>query len=358
MLERQRQSGKAQIKFTEAGALLDEAKKVEEEQANQPRKTKILTVSGNSLAEMTDAVAGVCNAWTPDMTILIQEFLRRNYQAMYDINLWPESIIVFGMPESEQVILPEYVDKVLGVRGRDKLMLQTAQPQLILGISPSSFDEIGTPIAYSILTSVGLSVLPAFEQLDFVSSSPLDVGKKVFIRGESAGNELTETLTLNGTVSVPTIYQYDVPLTVAKEKTVGDVLVHGHITTFLYETLLAPEKERKHVRVWLLNPPQTSTDTPTCHEILFIAKRRIKPLLNDQDTPIITGCQQVLIAAAAADLFSRLGKPDDATTQRAKADASSKILTQLNTDQSSYSPRFVPRAEPYAFANDGGWGIW
>src|SRR5436190_5421204 len=104
MLERQRQYGKAQSKFTEAGALLEEAKKVEQEQANQPRRTKMLTVSGNSLAEMTDAVAAVCNSWTPDMTILIREFLRRNYQAMYDMNLWPESVVVFGMPESEQIV--------------------------------------------------------------------------------------------------------------------------------------------------------------------------------------------------------------------------------------------------------------
>ena len=45
----------------------------------------------------------------------------------------------------------------------------------------------------------------------------------------------------------------------------------------------------------------------------MLGKRAIRPLLNDQDTPIITGAQQVLIAAAAGDLFRKLEKGDQAT---------------------------------------------
>ena len=49
MLRRQRQSGKANELFQEAAAHLKAAKTLETEQANQPRRTKNLTIAGNSL---------------------------------------------------------------------------------------------------------------------------------------------------------------------------------------------------------------------------------------------------------------------------------------------------------------------
>ena len=91
MLQRIRQYGKADIKRKEAMELEQQAWALEQQQANQPRKTKATTVAGNSLAEMTDAVCQICGQWTPEYRQVIREFLRRNYQTMYDTFLWPES---------------------------------------------------------------------------------------------------------------------------------------------------------------------------------------------------------------------------------------------------------------------------
>ena len=285
---------------------------LEQQQANQPRRTKATTVAGNSLAEMTDAVCQICGQWTPEYRLIIREFLRRNYQTLYDIYLWPESLVAVRVPyTTEQVVMPSYIDKVLGIRGTNNLRMFPADAGLILDITPSSFDEIGEPVSYTTLTPVAVSTLPpAITQLVLASTSAVD-RTRVAIRGEvlSTGQELEETITLTGTTPVTTRYSYDIPLTIAKDITLGDVTVNAASDMRSLEVIPANTRELKHQRLWFLPAPNSdnipASGSFTC---LVLGKRAIRPLLTDQDTPIITGAQQVLIAAAAADLFQETGK--------------------------------------------------
>jgi hypothetical protein len=351
MLERARQYAKAQAKFQEAAEHLKTAKAIETEQANQPRKTKMLTVAGNSLLEMTDAVCGTCGQWSPDTRILVQEFLRRNYQVLYDMALWPESCLgVYLQFNGQQLVLPEYVDRVIAVRGGDSLPLTPAEIGIHFQLDPFIFEQTGSAYAFSMLTPVGVAVLPPFapEALRFSSTSPLDKGP-VFVSGESGGDMVTETVTLNGTTFVNTVNAYDVPITVAKNVTNGDVTVNGATSMALLELIPAGEREQRHLRIWLLPDPGTNEDGQTC---LVLAKRKIKPLRTDQDTPIITGCQAVLIAGASADLMQRLGNNEQSQSFRQRAEKAAQMLASQNTDQSAYMPRFIPEVEPSALS----WG--
>jgi hypothetical protein len=93
MLQRQRQYAKADQKRKEAMELEAGAVGLEQQQANRPRHNKAITVAGNSLLEMTDSVCALCGQWTQDYRLIIKEFLRRNYRALYDLYLWPESVL-------------------------------------------------------------------------------------------------------------------------------------------------------------------------------------------------------------------------------------------------------------------------
>ena len=196
-------------------------------------------------------------------------------------------------------------------------------------------------------------------QLSIASTSTVDERKKVAIRGEilSTGQELEETVTLNGTTPVLTRYSYDIPLTMAKEITFGDVTVNAASDMRSLEVIPSYVRELKHQRFWFLPAPVNSgvsigTNGGKPFHGLVLGKRAIRPLLTDQDTPIITGVQQVLIAAAAADLFQKLEKPDLATVQQQKASASTEVLKAKNTDQAASSPRFVPHIEPRSYSED------
>ena len=360
MLERLRQYAKAQAKFTEAQSLLEEAKAVETAQANRPRRNKNLTVVGNSLLEMTDAVCAICNSWTPDIRILAKEFLRRNYISLYDVNLWPETTVVVKMPVTcEQMILPHYIDRVLAVRSPDSLMMMPTEIQWHFAVQPEVFESSGTPYYFTTLTPVGVGVLPASnpEALSIASSSPLDRLQRVFIRGESNGTEVTEEVVLNdpATTAVVTQYSYNVVLTVSKNVTIGDLTINGASSMVLLELIPAAERERKHQRIWVLPPPTVVDGSTSC---LVLGKRKVTPLRSDQDTPIITGCQTVLISAAAADLFTRLGNAQDSATYRTRAEQAARVLQSINTDQAASSPKIVPVIEPSPLGVFGSDTVW
>jgi hypothetical protein len=356
MLQRSRQYEKGKYKYQEALALLETAKSVERDQANRPRRNKNLTVVGNSLAEMTDAVCGICGQWTPDIRILVREFLRRNYVALYQLMLWPESTVVVKVGYTgEQVILPHFVDRVIAARTADGFTLMPNDVSYLFAVSPMVFEGAGAAISMSILTPVGVGSLPANppEGLLITSSEGTDGGKRVFIRGETGGTEVMEEVILGPLALTPvqTRYAYDVPLTISKPVTDGDITVNGLVTTELYEFIPRDEYERKHQRVWLLPPPSASTvlDPSDCEKgVLILGKRQITPLRTEEDTPIITGAQNVLVAAAAADLWGRLGNLDLSQKYSTRAEAATKALVSENTDQSAYCPKIVPVIEPMA----------
>ena len=161
MLRRQRQYAKADLRYKSAQEHEANAWNLEQQQANKPRRTKATTVAGNSLGEMTDAVCQICGQWTPEYRQIVREFLRRNYQSAYDWFLWPESLVVVRVPyTTEQVIMPEYVDKVIAVRGADNKRIFSADAGLFLDINPVSFYQVGDTIGYTILTPTGVSIYP------------------------------------------------------------------------------------------------------------------------------------------------------------------------------------------------------
>jgi len=344
-LDRQRQTGKAGEKYKEASLLFDELIKLEKEQSNVPRTNKALTVAGNSLAEMTDDVCARCGDYQPATRIVIKQFLRRQYQMLYDLAFWNESLVLVNVAhDGMQAIMPEYVGRVISVRenANTYYSLSPADNSLYFGMAPQIFEQSGgQPINFSYLTPVGVAVLPPQrEKLAIASTSSADKGN-VFIKGESAGVMVSETLVLNGTTSVVTQNDYDVPLTLSKLVSTGDVIVVGFTSGAQLERILAAETERKHIRLWL--QPNGVPGT-----MLVLAKRRIRPLLQDEDTPLLSDIQNVLIYAATSECFTKLKDAPSAADAKGKADAALKTLLDLNTQQGAASPRVIPYAEAYA----------
>ncbi len=346
MLERQRQYGKAKLKFDEAGALLQAAQALETSQTNKPRASKPLTNAGNSLAELTDAVCARVGEFGLESIILIKDFLRRNYQRVCNICNWPElSVIATVNSDGSEVILPPYFDRVIAIRVDANLGgLAPTEAGLYFGISPTIFEQTGTAVGFSYLTPVGVAALPPTrEKLSFVSAWGTDT-QSVFVMGELRGSEVSETVTLNGNVPVLTLNEYDTPITVAKEITRGDVTVTGETSGVQLVRILAAERERKHMRIWLQPTPEATV-------CLVLGKRNIKPLVQNEDTPLLRDIQGILIAAASADMFAKMGKDKSASDAREEADSALKIMVDLETNQGAYSACVVPDVEPYGYDN-------
>lgn len=347
MLEQQGDYTNAQTKYTEAAALLDLMRKVEKEQANQPRKLKSITIFGDSLSEMVDAVCARCNQWTIPYTIMARDFLRRNYIDVYDAHMWPEASIIAEVDrDGSEIILPEYIDRVVSVRQNVNLgeLIPTEQ-SLYFGIAPSIFEATGSPVAFSMLTSVGVAVLPPInETLLFVSSKDTD-NSTVFIRGETQGVEVEEEIILNGTIPVSSHFPYDTPITIAKGITDGGVTVTGKQSSTILQILYKNDREIRHPRIWLQPTPTTQDGT----KALILGKRKCNPLVSDEDTPILRGISNVLINLAAADLFGHLGDDKMSARMTEKATKALATLIDRETNQSGFAQRIVPYVEPMPY---------
>jgi hypothetical protein len=337
----------------EGMAHVETMRKLQEDQTFKRRQTRRLSVAGNSLSEMVDAVCARCGAFDIESMIFAADSLRRAYQMAYDAALWPESTVIVRMEsDGGQIILPEYVDTVTDIRANaGDFPLMNVQTSTLFGIAPSIFEETnGRALGFTRMAPVAVAVLPAAtEKLSFVSSNANDK-QKVFVRGESSGNELSETVTLNGEKDVETVNAYDTPLTIAKPVTAGDVTISGVDSEVRLQMIPANERERKHVRLWL-NPSGSAT---SC---LILGKRRIKPLVTDEDTPLLPKIGNALIAAAAADMFAKLGNDKAAADQREKADSAIKILVDVETNQSAFSPQIIPDVSGYYndYPCEGSW---
>jgi hypothetical protein len=343
MYQRMRHLGKAAEMAKKAGALIEEARMIEAQGSNLPRQSKNLTVAGNTLAEMADAVCARTGQWGLESVILAKEFLRRNYQMVYDMALWTESTVEIDRASVLGVlILPEFVDRVIAIRGNANLgQLSAAQPSIFFGINPWIFEQTGDPLAFSYLSPVALPVLPTTaEQLRFASTNANDKSP-VTVNGETSGGTIIiEQISLNGTTPVVTTNAYSVPLSIGKRITLGHVSITGNTSVTLFATLLDYERERKHVRIQLRPTP---TANVTCK---ILGKRRIIPLLTDEDTPLLRDIGNVLINLAAADMFSKLGNAPEAAATKNKADEAIKILIDLEKQQGAITAQVVPEVEP------------
>lgn len=343
MQRKLRQWAKADKAYEEAGAMLQAAWALSQDQANKPRIAKNLTVAGNSLSELTDAVCAKVGDWSLDTTILAKQSLRRNYVAVYNKHLWRESRVPATVAsDGVNLVLPEYMDRAITVVPASNLgTFDPMDTEAFLSTYPQLLGQTtGTQFGFLTLAPVAVKVLPpGREKLSIVSSSPNDK-TPVFVRGESAGAELTETVTLNGTTPVLTVNTYDVPLTIAKTAgTYGNVTIHGFTSTVLLQTLLAAEIEHKHVRLWL-QPANT-----TGQNCFVLGKRRITPLVTDEDTPMLRDIENVLIEMSAADLFAKAGNAAAAQDCRAKAESALQTMIDLEVRQGAAAPRVIPTVE-------------
>lgn len=339
MLEYHRQYGKGQQKFAEAEKLFTDAVALEQQQTNVPRRAKNLTVAGDSLAEMTDAVCARIGQWTPDVGIMVREFLRRAYIQAYDAYLWPESLVMARVDsDGEQVILPWYFGAVIQCRADTKgATLGPVDLSTYFVITPAIFEQMsGWPVAYSILTPVAVSRLPPIqERLAFVSSDPGD-NTPIMVRGETSGDIIIESVDLNGTSQVYSGYTYSTPLTVAKQLTLGDISIEGAASGADLGILRSYERERKRMRIWI-QPAST-----TVHHCLVLGKRIMRPLVQDEDTPGIRNIANYLIHMAVSESYTKLGNTQGAVDCKAKADASLQALIDLEVRQNSTGTRVIP----------------
>jgi hypothetical protein len=376
LLETFKQVAKAQAKMQEADKLLADAQARDTPPITRPRMSKVLTVSGNSLEELTDSVCDIIGDWKLDTRISVKERVRRNYQTLWEMALWPESTVVARVfaTDNEQIILPHYFDRVIEVRDDQNPTgtLRNQEVSIFFDVDKDIFERVGNPTDYTMLPPIGVSALPPYTEnlLFFLGSGDfggrltryphfLQETAEVFVKGETDGAELSETVDVQsvaGGVPGPlfdtafavlpsTAFAYNTPITIAKPITRNDMTVYGASSKRVLLRLGAQERERKFMRLWLLPNNSANTDVTAAESYLVLGKRAISPLVADADTCQLRNVENILINGAAADMLDKMGNAALAATLRQKATAASQIMIDGETNQNANNPQVIPYVE-------------
>jgi hypothetical protein len=188
-----------------------------------------------------------------------------------------------------------------------------------------------------LLAPTATAVLPPVaETISFVSDSSSDKSY-VFIKGEVSSVVQSETVQLNGTTPVTTLNSYDTPLVIGKEITSGSITVTSAISNTLLSTMQPDVRSYDHIRFMLFR--KVGEDIT----VIVHGKRKVIPLVHDQDKPAIRGCGQALVYMTLSEALPLIGgDAASAASYATRAEAAIKTLMDRELKQMSNKSRITP----------------
>ena len=268
----------------------------------------------------------------------IKDAINRNYFEVAEGYDWKDLYEVdvaevTSFANESYVFMPSHVDlvKVIILDSNNELLL-IQDPGTFLERHHDSLDSFGTTYSF---TPVGYSpvkrVISSAETLTLVSSDASDTSQAVQIWGISSGEEINESLTLNGTSSVTTTNSFTRITRIGTDSYTGDSSRSGHITITgtTSSTEYAVIKNSEFTSVYQAIRLQDGPSSNTTLTIFY--KKRVQQLINDGDTLEIYG-DKVVFELAVADILRQQAKYNQARDHEAKAnDALNKAMSRLMT---------------------------
>jgi len=240
---------------------------------------------------------------------------------------------------ADEMVCPQQFETILGVSYNQANLLPT---QLITQFmtNPDSFKTDADSAQFSVIDSSGINFDPAYGAIEFMSSDSSDNGKQITIVGELSGQELTlqkETVTLAS--SVQTSNSWSAVYSLSKETTTGYVRVRNPSTMVYFDW---PEWENvsKFQRVKFFDRPKYDASSPV--NLYVLGKKKIRPMVSDYDTPMVSGIDNVLIHFATGDMLKRSRQFGKAQLEIQQANSLMQVARDQENNQSAKEVRLIP----------------
>ncbi len=243
---------------------------------------------------------------------------------------------------ADEMVCPQQFETILGVSYNQANLLPT---ELITQFmtNPDSFKSDANSAQFSVIDSSGINFDPAYGAIQFMSSDSSDNGKKITIVGELAGQELTmqkETVTLAS--SVTTTESWSAIHSLSKETTTGYVQVRNPLVPSDFFFWPEWENVSKFQRVKFFERPKYDAASPV--NLYIVGKKKIRPMVSDYDTAMISGIDNVLIHFATGDMLKRSRQFGKAQLEIQQANSLMQVARDQENNQSAKEVRLIPDA--------------
>ena len=275
-----------------------------------------------------------------------RKYVRSRYQMIYEGCPWRDVIeaMVVPFPLQQVVILPHIIDRIMGIRWGDSIMLRNVSLWETMQMNPAKFEEIGDPLSYSIISPSGVQVDPLGSMLNLATGAATQP-YQVSITGSYQGALKYEQVTVSGGTNITvTAHRYDHVATLSKSTVTADLEVSRSSDGQQILLLQSWESERKHQRIHCHSTPRNASTGLTLY------KKSFTPLISDSDSPEITGIDNALLAAVISDMQEGQRQYGKAASKMQEAVAMIGTMADLERHQSENATRLI-------FHGDGNeWG--
>lgn len=291
-----------------------------------------------TLSELATLVCTKCHRTDDSSVEEAKTYLKSRYRMLWDSRPWRDSIgmISLGSSSVSQVTtLPAIVDRVMAIRWGSESNLLPQSLGAIFQIDPALFDRTGTPASFSLIAPSGVSSSPGGNPV-FVSSSDPSASFKVSIRGAFNGNPKSEVIQVAGTSQLSSVNNYDEIYSLSKSSTSSALSV---LDSSLAKTILSLESwetSRSFQRIHFDVIPESAD---SC---LILFKRTFRPLVNDSDSPELTGIDNALLASAIADMLEGQRQYGKAQIKMQEASMMATQMADMERHQSASASQLIP----------------
>lgn len=251
------------------------------------------------LGEIINYVAGKAGRSDDAFKAKLRTWAALRRDMLWQQQLWKDCLAIYPLTVTagqNTVILPSQIERVLAAK-TDSQSLVPVDQVVLFREDPAAWERAGAAVQFTRPAPIGVTTPPlsAGERISLVSSNNADAGKKVSIYGELAGEQVTETLALNGLTPVTTAASFSTVWQLSKEGTTGQVTATGATSTAQLVSLAPEQTEKRHHRIRLHDTP---TGPVTLH---VLAKRLPPPLRQDSDATGLPSLDNALLAFVTAD---------------------------------------------------------
>jgi hypothetical protein len=301
-----------------------------------------------TLTELTEHLCQKIGQSDDESLAAAKAFLQARYRMIWDLALWKDTQVLLSCLSDQvapgQIVVPETIERVLGIRNNGNEALAHVAPGAILAYDPALFSAAGHETNFIHLPGVvSRKILPTALQVSFTPAPsavglPADayLGQKIFIRGGTQV-PLQEEVTL-GLIGQPstTYHYYDEVTVISKPGTPGEVLVDFSGTGGTIVLGAAQTTAPLHARVQLLPAPAERTT------YLIHGKLRCRGLAYAADTTQLDGVENALLAFAQADMLERQRQYAKAQLKLKEGETLIQELLELERTQTAYEQRIIP----------------
>lgn len=305
-----------------------------------------------TLAELADYVTAKVGQTDTQSVQICKTFLNARYRMIWDTALWKDTQIMVTVDvdpvDTTQVFMPREMERVMKIRNTvsSTTLLFGGTIGTLMDYDPTLFDQSGLESTFIHLPSLAQPYL--FDHATFTFTPNVGtsgdvnafVGAQVYIKGPllvSGGQIVGETVTL-GQTGVPVSTQNDYAEVYSLSKPVTDGIVSVQAGAVNFAGMYPDETSApQYARVKLLPGPTDTTGRYLCY-----GKRRVLPLVDDGDSPLITGIDNALLAFAQADMLQRQRQYAKSQALLQEATGQMQELLDLERNQMAYLQRVIP----------------